>query len=56
MSVVELRASDVIGRFGGEEFGMIRGGGPEGAAVLASKLRNLLGERGPRCMTARRVH
>lgn len=39
-----VRASDVIGRFGGEEFGMIlRGEGPEGAAVLASKLRNLLG-------------
>ena len=40
-----VRASDVIGRFGGEEFGLIlRGGGSEGAAVLASKLRKVLGE------------
>ncbi len=40
-----VRASDVIGRFGGEEFGMIlRGGSPEGAAVLAAKLRRVLGE------------
>ncbi|MGH7498183.1 MAG: GGDEF domain-containing protein, partial [Gemmatimonadales bacterium] len=39
-----VRASDVIGRFGGEEFGMIlRGGGPEGASVLADKLRTVLG-------------
>lgn len=41
-----VRASDVIGRFGGEEFGMIlRGGGAEGAAVLAAKLRRVLGEQ-----------
>lgn len=40
-----VRASDVIGRFGGEEFGLIlRGGGSEGASVLASKLRRVLGE------------
>jgi diguanylate cyclase (GGDEF)-like protein len=41
-----VRASDVIGRFGGEEFGMIlRGGSPEGAGVLATKLRRVLGEQ-----------
>jgi diguanylate cyclase (GGDEF)-like protein len=41
-----VRASDVIGRFGGEEFGMIlRGGGAEGATVLAAKLRTRLGEQ-----------
>jgi diguanylate cyclase (GGDEF)-like protein len=41
-----VRASDVIGRFGGEEFGMIlRGGGADGTAVLASKLQRILGER-----------
>ncbi len=39
-----VRASDVIGRFAGEEFGMIlRGGGSDGAAVLADKLRRVLG-------------
>jgi diguanylate cyclase (GGDEF)-like protein len=41
-----VRASDVIGRFAGEEFGMIlRGGNPQGAAVLAEKLRRVLGEQ-----------
>lgn len=41
-----VRASDVIGRVGGEEFGMIlRGGGADGASVLASKLRRVLGEQ-----------
>lgn len=40
-----VRASDVIGRYGGEEFGLIlRGGGSEGAWVLANKLRRVLGE------------
>ena len=40
-----VRASDVIGRFGGDEFGMIlRGGESEGASVLAEKLRNVLSE------------
>jgi diguanylate cyclase (GGDEF)-like protein len=41
-----VRASDVIGRYGGEEFAMIlRGAGASGAAVLASKLRKVLGEQ-----------
>ena len=41
-----VRASDVIGRYGGEEFGMIlRGAGATGAAVLAAKLRRVLGEQ-----------
>jgi diguanylate cyclase (GGDEF)-like protein len=41
-----VRASDVIGRYGGEEFAMIlRGAGASGAAVLASKLRRILGEQ-----------
>jgi diguanylate cyclase (GGDEF)-like protein len=41
-----VRASDVIGRFGGEEFAMIlRGAGADGAAVLAGKLRRVLGEQ-----------
>ena len=41
-----VRASDVIGRFGGEEFAMIlRGVGAAGAAVLATKLRRVLGEQ-----------
>lgn len=40
-----VRASDVIGRFSGEEFGMIlRGGGSEGASVLANKLRTVVGQ------------
>lgn len=41
-----VRASDVIGRYGGEEFAMVlRGGTAEGAAVLAAKLRRILGEQ-----------
>ncbi len=41
-----VRASDVIGRYGGEEFAMIlRGAGAAGAAVLAAKLRRVLGEQ-----------
>lgn len=41
-----VRASDVIGRYGGEEFAMVlRGGTAEGAAVLAAKLRRVLGEQ-----------
>jgi diguanylate cyclase (GGDEF)-like protein len=41
-----VRASDVIGRYGGEEFGMIlRGAGATGAAVLAAKLRTVLSEQ-----------
>jgi diguanylate cyclase (GGDEF)-like protein len=40
-----VRASDVIGRYGAEEFAMIlRGAGPGGAAVVAAKLRRVLGE------------
>ena len=41
-----VRASDVIGRFGGEEFAMIlRGAEASGAAILAAKLRRVLGEQ-----------
>ena len=41
-----VRASDVIGRYGGEEFAMVlRGGTAEGATVLAAKLRRVLGEQ-----------
>jgi diguanylate cyclase (GGDEF)-like protein len=41
-----VRASDVIGRFGGEEFAMIlRGGDAQGASVLARKLRRVLSEQ-----------
>jgi diguanylate cyclase (GGDEF)-like protein len=41
-----VRASDVIGRYGGEEFAMVLPGvNAEGAAVLAAKLRRLLGEQ-----------
>jgi diguanylate cyclase (GGDEF)-like protein len=41
-----VRASDVIGRFGGEEFGMLlRGVGAAGAAVLTAKLRRVLGDQ-----------
>lgn len=40
-----VRASDVIGRYGAEEFAMIlRGAGPSGAAVVAAKLRHVLGD------------
>jgi len=41
-----VRASELIGRHAGERFGMIlREGGAEGAAVLAAKLRRVLGEQ-----------
>ena len=41
-----VRASDVIGRYGGEEFAMVLPGvNAEGAAVLAAKLRRVLGEQ-----------
>lgn len=41
-----VRASDLIGRFGGEEFAMVLRGVPaEGAAVVAGKLRRVLGEQ-----------
>jgi diguanylate cyclase (GGDEF)-like protein len=41
-----VRASDVIGRYAGEEFGMIlRGSGFEGAATVAAKLKRVLGEQ-----------
>ena len=41
-----VRASDVIGRYGGEEFAMVlRGGTADGSAVLAAKLRRVLGEQ-----------
>jgi diguanylate cyclase (GGDEF)-like protein len=41
-----VRASDLIGRYGGEEFAMIlRGGNAHGAAVVAAKLRRVLGEQ-----------
>jgi len=41
-----VRASDLIGRFGGEEFAMVlRGVGADGAAVVAAKLRRVLGEQ-----------
>jgi diguanylate cyclase (GGDEF)-like protein len=41
-----VRASDVIGRYGGEEFAMIlRGASGPGAAVLAAKLRRVLSEQ-----------
>lgn len=40
-----VRASDVIGRYGAEEFAMIlRGADANGASVLADKLRHVLGE------------
>jgi diguanylate cyclase (GGDEF)-like protein len=41
-----VRASDLIGRFGAEEFAMVlRGVGADGAAVVAAKLRRVLGEQ-----------
>jgi diguanylate cyclase (GGDEF)-like protein len=41
-----VRASDVIGRYGLEAFGMLlRGGSASGAAVLAEKLHRVLGEQ-----------
>ena len=41
-----VRASDVIGRYGADAFGMLlRGGSAAGAAVLAEKLHRVLGEQ-----------
>jgi len=41
-----VRASDVIGRYGGEAFGMLlRGGNAAGATVLAQNLHRVLGEQ-----------
>ena len=41
-----VRASDVIGRYGGDAFGMLlRGASATGVAVLAEKLHQLLGEQ-----------
>jgi diguanylate cyclase (GGDEF)-like protein len=41
-----VRASDVIGRYGGEAFGMqLRGASATGVAVLTEKLQRLLGEQ-----------
>jgi diguanylate cyclase (GGDEF)-like protein len=41
-----VRASDVIGRYGWEAFGMLlRGSSASGAAVLAEKLHQVLGEQ-----------
>jgi diguanylate cyclase (GGDEF)-like protein len=41
-----VRASDVIGRYGGDAFGMLlRGASATGIAVLAEKLHRLLGEQ-----------
>jgi diguanylate cyclase (GGDEF)-like protein len=41
-----VRASDVIGRYGGNAFGMLlRGASATGVAVLAEKLHRLLGEQ-----------
>ena len=41
-----VRASDVIGRYGGDAFGMLlRGASATGVAVLAEKLHRLLGEQ-----------
>jgi diguanylate cyclase (GGDEF)-like protein len=41
-----VRASDVIGRYGWEAFGMLlRGASATGASVLAEKLRRILGEQ-----------
>ncbi len=41
-----VRASDLIGRFGGEEFAMVLRGVPAaGATVVAAKLRRVLGEQ-----------
>jgi diguanylate cyclase (GGDEF)-like protein len=41
-----VRASDVIGRYGGEAFGMLlRGANAAGATVLAGNLHRVLGEQ-----------
>ncbi len=41
-----VRASDVIGRYGSEAFGMLlRGANADGAAVLADKLHRVLGDQ-----------
>jgi diguanylate cyclase (GGDEF)-like protein len=51
-----VRASDVIGRYGWEAFGMLlRGASASGAAVLAEKLHRVLGEQPARTTASEAV-
>lgn len=51
-----VRASDVIGRYGGEAFGMLlRGANAAGATVLARNLHRVLGEQPARTSTGEMV-